>query len=98
MKIIGMIPARLGSKRVKKKNLRLLGDIPLVDYIIKSARAVKYFDEILSKYDKHHTLNFSGSIAFYFKSYILKIGEERGYEIGKIISSPIDGICRFHSK
>ena len=41
-----MIPARLGSQRVKNKNLRKLGDQPLINHIIASAKKVKYFDEI----------------------------------------------------
>jgi len=45
-KIIGMIPARLGSQRVKKKNLRLIGGKPLISYVIEAALDVKYFDEI----------------------------------------------------
>lgn len=46
MKIIGMIPARMGSQRVKRKNLRLLNGKPLVEYIFNSASKVDYFDEI----------------------------------------------------
>ena len=46
MKIVGMIPARMGSKRVKKKNLRLLNGKPLVEYIFTSASKAKYLDEI----------------------------------------------------
>ena len=34
LKIIAMIPARLNSKRVKKKNLRLINNKPLISYII----------------------------------------------------------------
>jgi CMP-N-acetylneuraminic acid synthetase len=34
MKLIAMIPARLGSKRVLKKNLRLLNGRPLISYNI----------------------------------------------------------------
>lgn len=33
-KMIAMIPARLGSKRIPKKNLRYLGDKPLIQYPI----------------------------------------------------------------
>jgi len=36
MKSVAMIPARLGSKRVHNKNLRLIGGKPLVSYIIES--------------------------------------------------------------
>ena len=46
MKIIGMIPARLGSKRVPKKNLRLLNDRPLISYNIETAVKSGVFDEL----------------------------------------------------
>jgi len=41
-----MIPARLGSKRVKKKNLRLINGKPMISYIIEAAKAANCFDEI----------------------------------------------------
>ena len=41
-----MIPARMGSKRVKRKNIRLLNGKPLVEYIFDAASKVKYFDDI----------------------------------------------------
>tara|TARA_Y100001970_G_scaffold15871_1_gene17862 strand:+ start:46996 stop:48129 length:1134 start_codon:yes stop_codon:yes gene_type:complete len=46
MKIIAMIPARLGSKRVPKKNLRLLNGRPLISYSIETAVKSKIFDEV----------------------------------------------------
>jgi len=46
MKIIGMIPARLGSKRVPKKNLRLLSGRPLISYNIEKAVNSEVFDEV----------------------------------------------------
>ena len=46
MKIVGMIPARLGSKRIFQKNLRILGGKPLIAHIIESALATQKFDEI----------------------------------------------------
>jgi len=46
MKIVGMIPARLGSTRVKNKNLRLIVKRPLIQYIIDSAKNSQYLDEI----------------------------------------------------
>jgi len=41
-----MIPVRMGSKRVKNKNLRMLGDKPLVQHIIDAAKGSKYLSEI----------------------------------------------------
>ena len=46
MKIIAMIPARLGSQRVPRKNLRLLNGKPLLSYAIEAAKAANCFDEI----------------------------------------------------
>ena len=46
MKIIGMIPARLGSKRVKKKNLRLIDNKPLISYVIEKAKACNLLNDI----------------------------------------------------
>ncbi|MFH0887484.1 MAG: cupin domain-containing protein [bacterium] len=45
-KVIAMIPARLGSKRVPKKNLRLINGRPLISYAIEAAVASKAFDEV----------------------------------------------------
>ena len=46
MKIIAMIPARLGSKRVPKKNLRLLNRRPLITNSIETAVKSGVFDEV----------------------------------------------------
>ncbi len=46
MKIVGMIPARMGSTRVKNKNLRLINDKPLIQYIIESASKSKLLNEV----------------------------------------------------
>ena len=41
-----MIPARLGSTRVKNKNIRYLGEKPLVQYIIESSKKSKLINSI----------------------------------------------------
>jgi len=46
MKVVCMIPARLGSKRVPKKNIRLLNNKPLITYAINAAKKSKCFDSI----------------------------------------------------
>lgn len=46
MKKIAMIPARIGSKRVPKKNLRYLNGKPLITYSIEAAKKSGVFDEI----------------------------------------------------
>lgn len=44
--IIGMIPARMGSKRLKRKNLREIGGVPLITRAIRKCQASGVFDEI----------------------------------------------------
>lgn len=44
--LIGMIPARLGSKRIPRKNIRYLGDKPLIQYPIDLARQTKGLREV----------------------------------------------------
>ena len=46
MKIIAMIPARLGSKRVPNKNLRHLNGKPLISYSIEAAKKSTLLTEI----------------------------------------------------
>ena len=41
-----MIPARLGSKRIPKKNIRYMGDKPLIEYPIRLALASECFDSV----------------------------------------------------
>ena len=47
MKIVAMMPARLGSTRVKNKNLRLINKKPLIQYIIDTAIKSKLLDQAL---------------------------------------------------
>lgn len=46
-KILGIIPARAGSKGVSRKNLRLLADKPLLTWTIEAAKSSAYLDRIL---------------------------------------------------
>lgn len=46
MKTIAMIPARMGSQRLTKKNLRLLAGKPLIVHAIEKCRTAGCFDEI----------------------------------------------------
>lgn len=45
-KFVAMIPCRLGSQRIPKKNLRLLGDKTLSQWVIESCKKSEVFDEI----------------------------------------------------
>lgn len=43
-KVLAIIPARAGSKRVKDKNIRELGGKPLITWTIEAAKASQYID------------------------------------------------------
>lgn len=45
-KIVAMIPARLGSKRIPKKNIRYMGDKPLIQYPIDLALKSGAFESV----------------------------------------------------
>lgn len=45
-KLVAMIPARLGSKRIPRKNLRYLGEKPLIQYPIDLALQIPEFDSV----------------------------------------------------
>ncbi len=50
-KILAFIPARIGSERVKNKNLRKLQKKPLFSYSINVAKQSKYIDAIIVSSD-----------------------------------------------
>lgn len=45
--VIAIIPARGGSKGVKRKNLKELGDKPLINWTIEEAKKSKYIDKVI---------------------------------------------------
>lgn len=45
-RFVAMIPARLGSKRIPRKNIRYMGDKPLIQYPIDLAMASKCFESV----------------------------------------------------
>jgi len=51
MKVLAVIPARGGSKGIRKKNLRLLRGYPLIDYVLRTARSVPEISEIVVSTD-----------------------------------------------
>ena len=52
MKITAMIPARIGSERLKYKNLRILGGKPVINYAVEAAKNANIFDKIIINSDE----------------------------------------------
>ena len=46
MKVVAFVPIRLNSKRVVGKNLKMLGDKPLLQYILETLVTVPQIDEV----------------------------------------------------
>lgn len=57
-KIIAMIPARAGSKRVPKKNIRIINGKPLIQYILEATLKVGLIDEVYVNTDDEIIKNF----------------------------------------
>lgn len=51
MKIIAIIPARAGSKGIPNKNIRIVGDHPLIYYSIKNALSSKLITDVIVSTD-----------------------------------------------
>lgn len=90
-KFIGFIPARMGSKRVPNKNLRLYKKKPLIFYSIKASKNSKYIGE---------TVVFSDSkkINIEAKKFGATTSYKRPIKVSKNITSMFDTIDYFVKK
>jgi len=69
-KILAMIPARIGSQRLKKKNLALINNKPLIEYVIDSSKKTKIFDKIYINSDDRifKKIALKNNISFYLRN------------------------------
>lgn len=51
LKVVGLIPARAGSKGIPRKNLRLLGGLPLVQHTLAAAMGAGRLDRVVLSTD-----------------------------------------------
>ena len=58
-KFIALIPARSGSKGIKNKNLKKIGNLNLVELAINSAKKSKIFERIILSSDSEKILKFA---------------------------------------
>lgn len=59
-----------------------------------------FFDKQVSKYTNANSLpvNSVGSIGFYYKHLFAEVAHEKGFKVGEIIKSPIEGLIKFHNQ
>lgn len=60
MKMVGLIPARGGSKRIPGKNIKLLAGKPLIVYTIEAALESGVFSRVIVSSDDEETLRICG--------------------------------------
>ena len=63
MKVLGIIPARAGSKRIVGKNMKLLCGKPLTQYAIESAMTSKLIDNVIVSSDDSDVLELAAQFA-----------------------------------
>ncbi|MBX3165737.1 MAG: hypothetical protein KF900_14775 [Bacteroidetes bacterium] len=59
-----------------------------------------FFIHQVNKYSnsKKYPVHTVGSVGVYFKDFIAKIAKKHGYQMGKVIQSPMEGLIRFHAQ
>ena len=62
MSTIAIIPARAGSKRIKKKNVRLFHGKPIIEWVIDAALRSKLFKKVIVSTDSEEIANLSNSV------------------------------------
>ena len=57
-----------------------------------------FFEKYILKYPMCHevSVNFVGSVAFYYKNLLRQVADSQGISIGQILETPIDGLVKYH--
>ena len=78
-----MIPGRIGSTRLKMKNLALLGGHPLMSYAIEAAKAAGVFDRIVvnADHDSFREIAAEAGVECYLRPAALGSSETRSDEV-----------------
>lgn len=101
MKIIAMIPARMGSQRLKQKNLRELGGVPLIVRAIRKCQAAGVFDEIWvnSEHPTFGDLARAEGVGFHQRPEALGNHQATSEQFVRefLVAHPCDWVCQVHS-
>ena len=92
-KIVVLIPARGGSKRIKSKNLYMIGNRPLIAWSIEAAKKEKIIDKVYVSTDDKN-------ISFYAKHYGAQIHkrEKKYSKDSSLIYETINSFLNFLKK
>lgn len=69
----------------------------IIQQLIKQCFA-DFFENQVSKYTHAQQLpiNAVGSVAYYFKQWFVQVATEKGFAVGNIIQSPMEGLIKYH--
>ncbi len=100
-KVIAMIPARLGSQRLKKKNLLEIGGVPMIVRAMRKASRLACFDEVWvnSESDVFGDLARSEGISFHKRPEVLGNNESTSEQFVQefLEKHPCDYLVQMHS-
>lgn len=82
-KVLGIIPARGGSKGVKNKNIRILGGKPLIAWTIEATKSSKYLDRCILSSESENIINIA-------KSYHCEVPFQRDARLARDETPSID--------
>lgn len=58
-----------------------------------------FFLKNVMQYDyKNHKVHFAGSVAYYYRDILRKVGKDMGLQIGNIVKSPMEGLIKYYSE
>ena len=83
MHIIAMVPARMGSERLKQKNLALLDGEPLISYAIQAATNSGSFDQVVVNSDgkRMEVLANRYGVNFYYRDPVLASSQTKSDDV-----------------
>lgn len=60
---------------------------------------LEFFEKYILKYPMCHevSINFVGSVAFYYKELLMKVADNQGIRIGRVLETPIAGLVDYHT-
>ena len=76
MNILAIIPARGGSKGIRRKNLRLLNGKPLIYYQIKNAVESKYISDVVITSEDEDILDYASKFQVYLRKRPKNLSED----------------------
>lgn len=61
---------------------------------------IDFFEKYILKYPMCHevSVNFVGSVAFYYKDLLIKVADSQDISIGRVLETPIGGLVDYHNQ